>query len=83
MTCPSAAGGLAEQSPEGQLRELEGRLARSAAAWKVVVGHHPIRSNHRERHEVPELVRQLEPLLQRYGVQVGGWGKGGADGYCS
>lgn len=32
-----------EQSPEGGLRELEARLARSRAAWKLVVGHHPIR----------------------------------------
>lgn len=36
-------GGLEEQSWEGQLRELEARLARSAAGWKLVVGHHPIR----------------------------------------
>jgi hypothetical protein len=39
------AGGILEQSPEAQLKELEGRLARSRAEWKVVVGHHPIRSD--------------------------------------
>ena len=38
-----AAGGLLEQSWEGQLRELEAQLARSQAGWKLVVGHHPIR----------------------------------------
>ncbi len=39
----SNRGGLDEQSWEGQLRELESRLARSEAIWKLVVGHHPIR----------------------------------------
>ena len=43
MCRPPAAGGLLEQSWEGQLAELEGALAASTAAWKLVVGHHPIR----------------------------------------
>lgn len=34
-----------EQSPDAQLKELEVRLARSMADWKIVVGHHPIRSD--------------------------------------
>ena len=36
------AGGILEQSWEAQLLELEGRLARSGAQWKLVVGHHPV-----------------------------------------
>jgi tartrate-resistant acid phosphatase type 5 len=61
-------GGLLEQSPEGQLRELEVRLARSSAPWKLVVGHHPIRSNHRAAGVFPEMRDLLEPLLERYSV---------------
>lgn len=39
------AGGVLEQSWQDQLSELESRLARSAAEWKLVFGHHPIRTN--------------------------------------
>ncbi|KAL4420396.1 hypothetical protein ABPG75_010052 [Micractinium tetrahymenae] len=61
-------GGLAQQSWEGQLRELEAQLARSAAPWKLAVGHHPIRTNHRPWHIYPEMRDRLEPLLIKYGV---------------
>ncbi|EFN52564.1 hypothetical protein CHLNCDRAFT_32423 [Chlorella variabilis] len=63
-------GGLEEQSWEGQLRELEARLARSAAGWKLVVGHHPIRTTHRKWHAWAEMVEHVEPLLTKYGVQA-------------
>lgn len=63
-------GGLLEQSWEGQLRELEGRLLRSTATWKLIVGHHPPRSNGHHGNAT-ELMRHLEPILQRYHVQVG------------
>jgi len=62
-------GGLLEQSWEGQLRELEGHLMRSTAAWKFVVGHHPPRSNGHHGNAT-ELMQHLEPILQRYHVQV-------------
>lgn len=61
-------GGLLEQSHRAMLLELESGLARSGAAWKVVVGHHPVRSNHRR--EADELLPQLEPLLEKYGAQA-------------
>ena len=38
------AGGILEQSWKAQMEELEVRLARSKAKWKIVVGHHPIKS---------------------------------------
>ena len=38
-------GGIAEQSWPSQVRELEYRLSRSKARWKIVVGHHPVRNN--------------------------------------
>jgi hypothetical protein len=37
-------GGILEQSWEANMKELEVRLARSKAKWKIVIGHHPIKS---------------------------------------
>ncbi|KAK9828494.1 hypothetical protein WJX72_000331 [[Myrmecia] bisecta] len=62
-------GGIAEQSWESQLLELEYRLATSQARWKLFFGHHPVRNNHLP-FNTPELVQHLEPLLTRYGVQA-------------
>lgn len=52
-----------------QLRWLEGELSTSRAAWKIVVGHHPVYSG--GKHGGTErLVNWLTPLFKRYGVQV-------------
>lgn len=58
---------LSGQEPGVQLQWLEAALAASKAAWKVVVGHHPIASG---REPEKELVRDIKPLLEKYGVQV-------------
>ncbi|ANP47037.1 purple acid phosphatase family protein [Candidatus Viadribacter manganicus] len=52
-----------------QLQWFEERLAADRAAWKIVVGHHPILSsgNHGE---APAVVERVKPLLERYGVQA-------------
>lgn len=50
-----AAGGILEQSPDAQLKELEVRLARSTAEWKIVIGHHPIRSDLHVSAQMPVL----------------------------
>jgi len=63
-------GGIISQSWQDQLAELGTRLARSSAGWKLVVGHHPIRSNHRPDLEYPDLVERLEPLLVTFNVQA-------------
>jgi tartrate-resistant acid phosphatase type 5 len=52
-----------------QLVWLEQELSNSRAEWKIVVGHHPVYSGGRHGGE-PALVRRLEPLLEKYGVQV-------------
>ena len=59
-----------QQSPEDQLRELEARLALSKASWKFVVGHHPIRTNHRPDHKFEDMVVDIEPMIIKYGVQA-------------
>ena len=54
---------------EPQIAWLQAALAASAAPWKVVVGHHPIRSGgHHGGSE--ELVAQIEPLLAAHNVQA-------------
>ncbi|KAK9862760.1 hypothetical protein WJX84_003264 [Apatococcus fuscideae] len=61
-------GGIAEQSWPSQVRELEYRLSRSKARWKIVVGHHPVRNNRMP--PIPTLMQDLEPLLRKYGVRA-------------
>ena len=63
-------GGVRQQSPEDQVKELEARLAASTAGWKMVVGHHPIRSNHRVDHKYEDMVADIEPLVIKYGAQA-------------
>lgn len=63
-------GGVLQQSAEDQVRELEARLAASKATWKYVVGHHPIRTNHRPDFKFEDMVLDVEPLLIKYGVQA-------------
>lgn len=62
-------GGILEQSWVDQLKELEVRLSRSNAAWKIVVGHHPPRSNG-DHGNNKELMQYLEPILYEWGVQI-------------
>lgn len=51
------------------MAELEGQLARSAASWKLVIGHHPVLSSGHHG-DTPELLDTLDPVLRKYGVQV-------------
>jgi acid phosphatase len=60
---------VAQQSRQAQLSWLEAGLAGSKADWKIVVGHHPVFSKGRHG-DTPELIRDVKPLLERYGVQV-------------
>ena len=63
-------GGLKEQSWEDQLMEFEGRLVRSKASWKLVVGHHPVRTNHRPDGMFKDMVDAVEPLLTSNNVRA-------------
>lgn len=62
-------GRISVPDPARQLVWLDTQLAKSRATWKVVVGHHPIRSGGRHGGSA-ELKERLEPLLARYGVQA-------------
>ncbi|KAM6546746.1 hypothetical protein CsatB_027482 [Cannabis sativa] len=51
------------------LKDLEKALGESNAKWKIVVGHHPIRSVGHHG-DTPELVKHLLPLLQANDVDL-------------
>ena len=63
-------GGLREQDWRSQVEELEVSLASSTAPWKIVVGHHPVRSNHIITRQFEDMVAVIEPLLIRYNVSA-------------
>jgi acid phosphatase len=48
---------------------LEDKLSRSTARWKIVMGHHPARSNG-VHGSTSALRKSLEPLFERYGVAL-------------
>lgn len=54
---------------DAQVAWLERELAKSTAAWKIVVGHHPVFSGGRHKN-TKALVELLQPLFERHGVQV-------------
>jgi len=53
---------------KAQLRWFEHELKTSTAPWKVVVGHHPVYSG--AHGNDPDLIADIQPLLERYGVQA-------------
>jgi tartrate-resistant acid phosphatase type 5 len=60
---------VADQNPATQLGWLEKELSASTADWKIVVGHHTIRSCG-PHGDSAELVRDVLPLLTRHRVSV-------------
>ena len=59
-----------EWDHDGQLEWLERTLAGSDAAWKVVIGHHPIYVGSTAYSDNERLVERLVPLFEEYGVQA-------------
>ncbi|KAI4313648.1 hypothetical protein L6164_026607 [Bauhinia variegata] len=51
------------------LKDFEEALKKSTANWKIVVGHHPIRSIGRHG-DTPELIEQIVPLLKANDVHM-------------
>jgi len=62
------AHNVASQDEAAQLAWLDKALASSTARWKLVVGHHTIRSGGSGHGETPEMVALVLPILQRRGV---------------
>ena len=59
------------QDMEEQLQWIEKTLASSAEKWKHVIGHHPVYADTpKEESERADMRKRLEPLLDRYGVDM-------------
>ena len=56
--------------PKVQVRWLESVLAASRARWKIVVGHHPVYSAAPGHGDTKELIADVLPVLQKYGVRI-------------
>ncbi len=61
---------LDRQIAADQLAWLERELASSSAPWKLVFGHHTIRSGGSGHGDTPEMVEKVLPILQRHKVQA-------------
>ncbi len=58
------------QDTNAQLAWLDQKLGTSTAPWKIVIGHHPIYTVARQKHDTPELIEQLLPVLKRHQVKL-------------
>ena len=58
------------QDPKVQLRWLESVLAESRARWKIVTGHHPVYAAAPGHGDTKELIADVLPVLEKYGVQI-------------
>ena len=62
---------VGRQDMEEQLQWIEKTLASSAEKWKIVIGHHPVYADTpKEESERADMRKRLEPLLDRYGVDM-------------
>jgi tartrate-resistant acid phosphatase type 5 len=59
-----------QRAAAAQLGWLDAELGRSRAAWKLVVGHHPVHSGGSGHGDTPALVAKVKPLLDTHGVQA-------------
>lgn len=57
------------QDPELQLKWIDSVLSVSTAKWKIVAGHHPVFSGG-EHGNTKELIKKLEPLLEKHKVDM-------------
>lgn len=58
------------QDTAAQLKWLDNELERSQAAWKLVFTHHPSYSGGYSHGNTKEMIGQVDPILQRHGVQA-------------
>ncbi|OYX40762.1 MULTISPECIES: tartrate-resistant acid phosphatase type 5 family protein [unclassified Sphingomonas] len=64
------AQNVMKQDVRAQLDWLDKALGESTAAWKIVAGHHTVRSGGSGHGDTPELVEMIKPILERHGVQA-------------
>ena len=56
------------QDVDAQLHWLNQELMQSVARWKLVIGHHTLRSGGSKHGETAEVVQLVEPILLKHGV---------------
>lgn len=61
---------IGSQDTNAQVAWLDQALSSSKAAWKIVIGHHPIFSGGSEHGDQPELIGNINPLLEKHDVSV-------------
>ena len=66
----SIARNVRSQDVDAQLRWLDQQLGASTAEWKLVMGHHTLRSGGSAHGDTPEMVQLIEPLLHTHGVRA-------------
>jgi len=59
---------ITSQDTAAQVAWLDQALTNSKAAWRIVIGHHPIFSGGSEHGDQPELIRAINPLLEKHQV---------------
>jgi tartrate-resistant acid phosphatase type 5 len=64
------AANVATQDIHAQIRWLDHELGLSSAAWKLVIGHHTLRSGGSKHGETPEVIALIEPLLKKHRIQA-------------
>lgn len=57
-------------SKERQIQWIDSVLNASTEKWKIVVGHHPVYSFDDKHGSTKELIKRLDPMLKKYGVDV-------------
>ena len=65
---PDMRDEIISQDTSAQVRWLDQALSNSTAAWKIVIGQHPIFSGGTEHGDQPELIRDINPLLEKHRV---------------
>ena len=64
------AANVRGQDVAAQLQWLDAQLAQSRAPWKLVIGHHTLRSGGSAHGDTAEMVDRVLPLLRKHGVQA-------------
>lgn len=58
------------QETTAQLAWLDTALDTSQARWKILIGHHPLYTVSGGKHDQPELIAAIKPLMRKHGISI-------------
>ena len=58
------------QDTAAQLAWLDAALGGSQARWKILIGHHPLYTVSGGKHDQPELIAAIKPLMRKHGISI-------------